>query len=110
MRRCECRAGKGSIRRVSPFVSARRVVRSARSAIRPRIFFKRVNYVSTWEISSARPNARNWTAFVTKTHTDLGKIIANCHKVTQRSRYFWNSLSSPRQYAYFPAPHGGEVA
>ena len=79
MRTCECRAGRGSIRRVSPFVSARRVVRSARSAIRPRIFFKRVNYVSTWEISSARPNARNWTAFVTKTHTDLGKIIANCH-------------------------------
>ena len=36
MRTCECRAGKGSIRRVSPFVSARRVVRSARSAIRPR--------------------------------------------------------------------------
>ena len=46
MRTCECRAGKGSIRRVSPFVSARRVVRSARSAIRPRKNFKRVNYVS----------------------------------------------------------------
>ena len=108
MRRCECRAGKGSIRRVSPFVNARRVVRSARSAIRPR------NLLQTSQLrvhlgDLIRSTKCIWTAFVTETHTDLGKIIANCHKVTQRSRYFWNSLSSPRR-AYFPAPHGGEVA
>ena len=37
--------------------------------------FKRVNYVShrPEEISSARPNARVWTALVTETHTDFGK-------------------------------------
>jgi hypothetical protein len=41
-------------------------------ALSVRGIFKRVNYVSTWEISSARPNARR-TAFVTETHTHLGK-------------------------------------